>query len=983
MKKFKLVCLIFTSLFLINLSYATIHTANDIPVKVTGDMISSDDLNNIVGVMKGVEHDDKGTLDDYTDDRITVLGELCDNNGCLGDMTSGVWTSIADTNIDADTEPDGIYYGNSSRGDRIGIGTNDPLGILHLDRNNGEGPLTISKGSYGWVPGLEEDLVIGDGVSFWGINAGDDFKLGRASNSTHFYISNDGKVGIGETSPTANLHISDETGSATVKIDSASNQNSRLYFSENGTETWNIGNDTTADVFNIYNSVNGNTDFSINKTTGNIGINKIDATEKLEVNGNILVTTGNDICLSNGRCLSQNNGSGTTQHEGWPDAIKCDINNPDWGIASFYLTYSPVSPTYWGSDRNKFIYRLHHADRISVIFNPDKSFYGYQNISSTDCNNMTIPQLYDAGKAFNFLSMPVCNDQQTLKFNDGTNAWECADTNSTLPYCLQGQTLNFDAVNSQWICATNSNLPTCEEGQILQYNTTSTAWECTDGVDSVFPTCADSQILAYNAAMLKWECKNESGGSGTTLPTCTDGKIASYDDANGSWICDDKRPTCTDTQILTYNGTTSVWECTDNVASLPTCLNNQILTYNETDSAWECSNNTGGGGGASTDEKILALYKHTPQQLTGNYEPVDFDNQIRVDTAFSHSTSTNSSEVTIEEDGWYEITYHLSTDVDSGTSRSGSTAKIEINIGGLWGDLPGTLTYMYNRNDAVGGTSSSATIWHEFSTGDKIRLLVRQDSGSSTVSTLPDSVGLSVKKEDGGTMNITDNDWSINGNDLNTIVTGNVGIGVSSPVSKLDVNGGIKFGDDSGTCDASKAGTTRYNSTENYLELCNGTAWDEIGGGDEMGKIYVEEDNTNRTFGTNWADGMILQTRTIHDGWDIKLHYELPTRNDDTGWGGGYTEVQYSINSGAWHSVGRSGYQLAMGSNAKEIRTDTRTVYLQRSELTDAPATGDFDIQFKFRHRSYSGRLEINEDRGTSDAKFSSLFVIEEKKFEY
>ncbi len=980
---------LFTLLFLINPVFATVHTANGIPVKITGDMISAGDLNNVVGVLKGITHDDNDTLLNYTDDTITVLGDLCDNNGCLGDSTVGVWTSIPDTNIDTDTLPDGIYYGNSSKGDRIGIGIDDPLGILHLNRQNGEGPLVVSKGGYGWVPGVAEDVVIGDGVSYWGINAGDDFQLGR-SGSTHFYIDNVGKVGIGETTPTADLHISDSASSATVKIDSAASQNSRLYFSEDGSEAWNIGNDTTSNVFNIYNSSTGNTDFSIDQATGNIGINKINATEKLEVNGNIVVTTGNDICLSSGRCLSQNNGSGTTQHEGWPDAIKCDINNPDWGIGSFYLTYSPVSPTYWGSDRNKFIYRLHHADRISVIFNSDKSFYGYENITSTDCDNMTIPKLYNAGKAFNFLSMPVCNDQQTLKFSDNTHAWECADTNSTLPYCLEGQTLNFDATNSQWICASNSNLPTCAADQILQYNTTSTAWECADGIDSVFPTCLDSQILAYNAAMLQWECKNESGGSGSTLPTCTDGKIASYDDTNAAWVCDVKRPTCTNNQILTYNDTSSAWECSDNSASMPICLNNQILTYNDTSSAWECANNTGGSSTAS-DEKIIALYKHSTQQLTGNYEPVYFDNEIRVDTAFTHSISANSSEVIIEEDGWYEITYHLSTDVDDGTSRSGSTAKIEINIGGFWGDLPGTLTYMYNRNEAVGGTSASATIWHEFSTGDKIRLLIRQDSGSSTVSTLQDSVGLSVKKEDGGTTNMTDNDWSITGKDLNTIATGNVGIGVSSPASKLDVNGGIKFGSDTDICDATKAGTIRYNSNSvgNYLELCNGTIWAEIGGGDEAGKVFVEEDNIDRSFSNSWADGMILQDRTIRDGWDVKLHYELPARNDST-WGGGYTKIYYKINGGAWVELGNSGYQLAMGGantnegeQTKIIRTDTRTVYLKRSELTDAPATGDFNIQFKFSHRSYNGTLKINKSSGSTDIKFNSLFVIEEKKFEY
>ena len=248
--------LLFGSLFTLILSaefaFATVYEANSIPVKITGDPIGADDLNNIVGILKGVTHDDNDTLVDYTDDNITVQGSLCDINGCLGDSTVGSWTSIADTAVDADTLPDGVYYGSNAKGDRVGIGIDDPLGILHLDRQNGEGPLTVSKGAYGWTPGVSEDFVIGDGISYWGFDAGDDFKLGR-QGTTHLYIDNVGDVGIGEASPSADLHISDSASSATVKIDSASSQNSRLYFSENGSEAWNIGNDTTNDLFNIYN----------------------------------------------------------------------------------------------------------------------------------------------------------------------------------------------------------------------------------------------------------------------------------------------------------------------------------------------------------------------------------------------------------------------------------------------------------------------------------------------------------------------------------------------------------------------------------------------------------------------------------------------------------------------------------------------------------------------------------------------------------
>lgn len=1124
------------SIVLTNGALAVISTVDPIPFKYTGDPISADDVNNLVGVLKGVTHDDNGTFTDYLDDKILVQGTLCDNNGCLDNLTgSGPWSALPDTSVDTDLVSDGLYYGGNVNGERVGIGTTNPLGVLHLDRQNGEGPLVVSKGSFGWTPNALDDVAIGDGVSYWGINAGDDFKLGRAGIN-HLFIDRFGKVGIGAETPDASLHIKNSTGSAVIKLESQAGASSRLFFSENSTDKWSLGHDTSNDTFSIHNTEVGSTALSIDQVTGNIGINKTDPSEKLEVDGNIIVTAGNDICLSSGRCLSQNNGSGTTQHEGLPDAIKCDINNPDWGVAAFYLTYAPISDTSWETAyRGKFFYRLLHADRITVIYDSDKTFYGYQNITSTDCDGKSIQQLYNEGKAFNFLSMPVCNDQQTLKFNDSTKSWECADTSTTLPYCIQGQTLNFDATNSQWVCAANANLPTCAENQILSYNSMSTAWECNGGIGFLLPSCADNQILNYNAAMLQWECANESGGAGSSLPTCSEGMIAQYQDATNTWVCGDKRPVCADAQILVYNDILGDWECKDNEAAMPACFDGQILTYDETTFTWECANNSGGSGGSTTDESILALYKHSTQTLGSVYESITFDNQIRIDDPYTHSVVTNSGEITIEEDGWYELTYHVSTDVDSGTSRSGSTAKLEIEIGGFWGELPGTLTHMYNRNDVAGGTSASTTIWHQFATGDKVRLMARQESGTSTITTLPDAVGFTIRKEGGlgGAVALPDTDWSINGDDLRAGVSGNVGIGVAAPLAKLDVDGGIKIGNDLDVCDSTKYGTTRYNTGK--LQLCTvGDLWKDVGtgggggkfveganpldavyndgrvgigvtvplgqfhikanggfgpedadgvtidtsvpfllegdstvlgmlngdgrsafainlsfnsgtktergiptfydkydgnwhrslslkngnigigtytptekldvignikasgticdslgnclggdGGSGVGKIFVEEDNINRSFGSSWANGMILKNRTIRDGWDLSLHYELPARNDYMGDGGGYTELQYSINGGGWQSLGNSGHQLAMGYSAREIRTDTRTVYMQRGELTGVPSTGDFDIQFKFRHKSYNGTLYINQGRGTSDSKFASLFILEEKKFSY
>jgi len=63
----------------------------------------------------------------------------------------------------------------------------------------------------------------------------------------------------------------------------------------------------------------------------------------------------------------------------------------------------------------------------------------------------------------------------------------------------------------------------------------------------------------------------------------------------------------------------------------------------------------------------------------------------------------------------------------------------------------------------------------------------------------------------------------LTGNSLMSILdTGNVGIGPTTPKSKLQVAGGIQCGDDTAAASADKVGTTRYRATANasYVEMC-------------------------------------------------------------------------------------------------------------------------------------------------------------------
>ncbi|MCM2353917.1 MAG: hypothetical protein NDI63_09915, partial [Pseudobdellovibrio sp.] len=79
--------------------------------------------------------------------------------------------------------------------------------------------------------------------------------------------------------------------------------------------------------------------------------------------------------------------------------------------------------------------------------------------------------------------------------------------------------------------------------------------------------------------------------------------------------------------------------------------------------------------------------------------------------------------------------------------------------------------------------------------------------------------------------------------------TGNVGVGTSAPVTKLDVAGGLKISMEAATCAASYAGTLRYNSGN--VEYCNGSTWTAFGAA---------------TVGVTSLNGSASQTQTFANG---------------------------------------------------------------------------------------------------------------------
>ena len=89
------------------------------------------------------------------------------------------------------------------------------------------------------------------------------------------------------------------------------------------------------------------------------------------------------------------------------------------------------------------------------------------------------------------------------------------------------------------------------------------------------------------------------------------------------------------------------------------------------------------------------------------------------------------------------------------------------------------------------------------------------------------------------------------------VSSGKIGIGVMSPVSKVDVNGGMKLSNDGGECDSSKAGTIQWTGSD--FQGCDGTAWSSFA---PQANCSPDSPLTQTLSCPSGQTGSITQTRT-------------------------------------------------------------------------------------------------------------------------
>lgn len=129
------------------------------------------------------------------------------------------------------------------------------------------------------------------------------------------------------------------------------------------------------------------------------------------------------------------------------------------------------------------------------------------------------------------------------------------------------------------------------------------------------------------------------------------------------------------------------------------------------------------------------------QSVTGSWSDVSFDTIRKNSGDFETAGAT---ELTIPQTATYNVTVRVTTHITSGTSRSDCKIRLMKDTGSGYTEIPGSLAYTYNRTDNLGTDTANVTILDDLDAGDKIKLQVAQDSGSSTIQLLANGSSLTV-----------------------------------------------------------------------------------------------------------------------------------------------------------------------------------------------------------------------------------------------
>ncbi len=165
---------------------------------------------------------------------------------------------------------------------------------------------------------------------------------------------------------------------------------------------------------------------------------------------------------------------------------------------------------------------------------------------------------------------------------------------------------------------------------------------------------------------------------------------------------------------------------------------------------------------------------------------------------------------------------------------------------------------------------------------------------------------------------------------------GNIGIGTTLPMTKLEVSGGVRISMEAATCTVSYAGTLRYNS--GLVEYCNGASWSAFGVAGAGITLFNGSSSGTQTFvtgisGTNFD---ITSSNGVHT-------FSIPLAASSSVTAGllsnaDYTAFTNKVSATSASVISALGYAPASATGVATLTSNLNTVSSTVSSLTASTA---------------------------------------------